>query len=272
MTGELWAGFAGWLERGLAALDANGLFLAVQLALILIAVPLWLRWLERRRWRGARRQLVQEALALHLAGPDHAGTVAEQLLDSQAPPLARLSHVREAIACQRAAIGRFDRMGTLHAAAMDARLIGLSVGASADAARCLDAMQGLARLYLKEVQVEVAPNVMHGADWLGFDAGQIVSIDDRARIEALAGLAALTAEGRKRIEKALGRRGRAEAAERLDLADEQSRWFDAQVTGFAAGLVPMDPESTSYRDRKGRERTVRTLEGLIARFDRGGVS
>jgi hypothetical protein len=265
---RLWREGIGWLGSGAGMLTA---FLVAQLVLVLVALPLWLRFLERRRWAGMRRALVREAWAAHEAATEGAAALSWYLM-GEGPPLSRLQQVRRALAAQGAARERFVALMAVHSGAMSAPLAAVATGTIGFADDATEALGGLTRLYLKEARVLVAGNVVHGEDVLGFEPGQIVALDYVAELEALAaGFVAAEAADRARLGKAMGRRDGRERADAMAEAAGHAEVLAGQVKRLVSGLHAADPESPSYRTRKQGERSPRSLEGLIARFDRGGT-
>ncbi len=267
MLGQQWADLVGWLTRDrvwLAAFEAGGFFFV----LLLMVLPLWLRLFERGR--GMRRRLAGAAFAAHAACAANVDAVARQLFrDTEAPPLARLSVMRGVLERQRADTLRLQQGASVFSAAVDARLGEVLTDALALCERTGAMLAELVRLYLKEATVRLASNVVHGEDFLGFEHRRIVSLHYLAELEVLAdGYAAAAAGNLRQVGELLGRGGRRRLAEARGTATQQIEDFRADVAHFCGQLQPADPESTEYRNRDAGERTSRTLDGLIARFDR----
>jgi hypothetical protein len=257
-------------RQWLAGFEANAFFLGLELVLLLVAVPLWLRALERGRWKGMRRRLTDAAFAAHLASTEAADAVARQLFrDTGAAPLDRLGKVRAAIEAQRAAAARLGQVASVSSGAVDARLAEVLTGTLDFCARTEAMLAGLVRLYLKEATVRRASNVVHGEDFLGFEDRRIVSLAYVEELERLGtDFAAAAAENRALLDRAMRRRDRSGLSGERAAAEQAVDAFRADLAGFAAQLQPADPDSTEYRSRDAGERTPRTLDQLIARFDR----
>lgn len=265
---QLWREGIGWLGSGAGLLVA---FLVVQLALAILVLPVWLRFLERRRWAGMRRALICEAWTAHETATEGAAALSFYLM-GEGTPLGRLREVKCALAAQRAARERFVALMAVYSGGMSAPLAAVATGTIGFADDAAAALGGLTRLYLKEARVQVASNVVHGEDVLDFEDGQIVGLDTVAELERLAAaFVAAEAADRARLNKALARRDRREREDAMALARENAGALAGQVKALIKGLHPADPDSPSYRTRKQGERSARSLEGLIARFDRGGT-
>lgn len=272
---ELWTDFVGWMTRDrvwLAAFAAAGFFFAWGVLLVLAVLPWWLRRIEAARWRPMRRRLVAAVLAAHRDCADNVVALSRQLFRENAgAPLERLVRARCALERQRADGERFARTLTIYAPAVDARHADLLAATSALVGSAERTLAGLARLYLKEATVRVAPNVVHGDDYLGYAPGQPVALGHVRELEALAdGFVAAAVEHRALIERALGRRERKAHGEELGRIGEDVAMLGADVRRFCARLQPVDADCTTHKSRGAGDRVTRTLDALIARFDRAG--
>jgi hypothetical protein len=115
----------------------------------------------------------------------------------------------------------------------------------------------------------VGANAVHGDDALGYAPAQLVSLGYVAEMEALAdGFAEAVAEHRGRIERVLRRSARKAVREDLDRIGADVAMLGADVRRFCGRLQPIDAGDTTYKTREQGERGTRTLDALIARFDR----
>ncbi|NYT39409.1 hypothetical protein HZY97_01445 [Sphingomonas sp. R-74633] len=246
----------------LAALDAGALFFGLALALLL-------GW-ERARWRPMRRLLALAALQAHRdCGENVLALSREFFRENGAAPLERLIRARRAIEQQAADGARFGRMVSVYAPAVDARHAALLADTAGLVGQAEHTLAGLARLYLGQASVRVGSNAMHGDDALGYAPAQLVSLGYVAEMEALAdGFAEASAAHRGRVEAALGRRARRAARADLERVDADVAMLGADVRRFCAKLQPADADCVGYKTRPHGERVSRTLDALIARFDR----
>lgn len=271
-----WNDLVVWLTRDpewLGGFEANAFFFLLDLLLVAVALPFWLGWLERRRWRSMRRKLVRAAFAAHKACSENAVALSRQFFrENSGAPLERLSRVRKAIEKQRADGQRFYQKTNVFSAAIDASHADLLTSTIDYCDLANLALSQLTRLYLKEATVRVAPNVVHGEDLLGYPRGQVVSLRHVADLESLAAAFAEKAEeNRALLAKAMGRRERRAQAAEFDRAAQNVEALRADIGRFCAGLQPLDPDCATYRSRAQNDRGPRTLDALIARFDRSGV-
>jgi hypothetical protein len=270
-----WASFVNWMTRDpawLAAFQAGAFFFALGLACVLVLLPWWLAGVERARWRPMRRMLAMAALQAHRDCGENVVALSRQFFRENAgAPLERLIRARRAIEQQQADGARFGRAVSIYAPAVDARHAALLADTAALAELAERTLTGLTRLYLKEARVRVGANVVHGDDHLDYAPAQLVSLGYVREMEALAdGFAHAAAAHRERIEAALGRRARRAAQADLDRIDADVAMLGADVRRFCSRLQPMDADDTSYKTRERGERVTRTLDALIARFDRRG--
>ena len=153
---------------------------------------------------------------------------------------------------------------------MDARHAALLADTAALAELAEHTLAGLTRLYLGQATVRVGANAVHGDDQLGYASAQLVSLSYIAEMEALAdGFADAAAEHRARMEGALGRKARKAARADLDRIGADVAMLGADVRRFCGRLQAADAGDSTYKTRERGERGARTLDGLIARFDRG---
>ena len=270
---EWWANFINWMTRDpawLAAFQTGAFFFVLGLVLVLALLPWWLGRVEQARWRPMRRMLALAALQAHRdCGENLVALSREFFRENAAAPLERLIRARRAIEQQQADGARFGRTVSIYAPAVDVRHAALLADSVALVELAERTLLGLTRLYLKEATVRVGANVVHGDDHLGYAPAQLVSLGYVREMEALAdGFADAAAAHRERIEAALGRRARREAREDLDRIGADVAMLGADVRRFCGRLQPMDADDTSYKSRERGERVTRTLDALIARFDR----
>lgn len=268
-----WVSFIGWMTRDPAwwvAFQAGAFFFASGLVLVLALLPWWLARVERARWRPMRRMLALAALQAHRdCGENVLALSREFFRENQGAPLERLVRARAAIERQSADGARFGRIVSVYAPAVDARhaaLLADTAGLNELAERTLS---GLARLYLGQATIRVGSNVVHGDDALGYAPAQLVSLSYVAEMEALAdGFAEAAAGHRGRIEAVLGRRARRAAREELERIGADMAMLGADVRRFCQRLQPADAGDPTYKTRNHGERGSRSLDALIARFDR----
>jgi hypothetical protein len=266
---DWWGAFLGWMTRDpawLAAFEVGAFFFVAGLACVLVL----LRWRDRARWRPMRRMLALAALQAHRdCGENVLALSREFFRENEGAPLERLIRARRAIERQAADAARFGRVVTIYAPAVDARRAVLLADTAALVGLAEETLAGLSRLYLGQATVRVGANVVHGDDALGYAPAQLVSLGYVAEMEALAdGFADAAAGHRGRVEKALGRRGRKAAREDLERIGADVAMLGADVRRFCAKLQPSDAGCVAYKTRPQGERVARTLDGLIARFDR----
>lgn len=269
-----WAVFLGWMTRDpawWAAFRAGAFFFALGLVLVLALLPWWLARVEHARWRPMRRMLAPAALRAHRDCGENVVALCRQFFrENEAAPLERLIRARQAIEQQAADGARFGRTVSVYAPAVDARHAALLADTAALAELAERTLAGLARLYLGQATVRVGANVVHGDDALGYAPAQLVSLSYVAEMEALAeGFAQASAEHRGRLEKALGRRDRKAARMELERTGAEVAMLAADVRRFCAKLQPADAGDPTYKTRTQGERVSRSLDALIARFDRG---
>lgn len=242
------------------------------LCVLVLTVPLGLWLAERGRWGVVRGMLADAALRAHLSVARAARIVDRQLFDAgEAPPLTRLRAMQAALAEVRGAGTAFRDRATLAAAAADARTLRLLWGAAEWSRTAEEALAELVRLYLGEAEIERASNVVHGADRLGYADRQLVAPEYLAALEAIAAaIEAGAPADRLRIERALSRRRRRAQRAALDEAAADTAGLVAAIRSFAMSLQPIDPDSPAYRTR-ATGGGPRSLDALIARFDRGGT-
>lgn len=216
-----------------------------------------------------RRRLIDAAFQAHADSIANADRVARQLFrDLGAAPLHRVTHLRQAIDRQHADSRALSQAIAVFASAMDLRTGDVLTSAVAFCDRTSVALARLTQLYLGEATIRLASNVTHGEDFLGFEYRRIVSLPYLAELEELAAShAEAAADNLRQIERALGRRKRRFAEARQQAAQSVND-FCQSVRHFAAQLQPADPDSTEYRGRDTGARGSRSLDQLIARFDR----
>ncbi len=269
-----WAVFVGWMTRDpawLAAFQAGAFFFVLGLVLVLVLLPWWLARVERARWRPLRRMLALAALQAHRDCGENVVALSRQFFRENAgAPLDRLIRARRAIERQQSDGARFARMVSVYAPAVDARHAALLADTAALAELAEHTLAGLTRLYLGQATVRVGANAVHGDDQLGYASAQLVSLSYIAEMEALAdGFADAAAEHRGRMEGALGRKARKAARADLDRIGADVAMLGADVRRFCGRLQAADAGDSTYKTRERGERGARTLDGLIARFDRG---
>lgn len=269
-----WTGFLGWMTRDpawWAAFHAGAFFFGVGLVLVLALLPWWLARVEQARWRPMRRMLALAALQAHRDCGENVVALSHQFFrENEAPPLERLIRARRAIEAQQASGARFGRVVAVYAPAVDARHAALLADTAALVERAERTLAGLSRLYLGQATVRVGANAVHGDDALGYASAQLVSLSYVAEMEALAdGFVEVAGDHRGRLERALGRRARKALRGELDRIGEAVATLGADVRRFCAGLQPADASDVAYKVRVRGERSARSLDALIARFDRG---
>lgn len=269
-----WAVFVGWMTRDpawLAAFQAGAFFFALGLGLVLALLPWWLARVERARWRPLRRMLALAALQAHRDCGENVVALSRQFFRENAgAPLERLIRARRAIERQQSDGARFARLVSVYAPAVDARHAALLADTAALTELAERTLAGLTRLYLGQAMVRVGANAVHGDDQLGYAPAQLVSLSYVAEMEALAdGFADAAAEHRARTEAALGRRARRAARDELGRVGADVAMLGADVRRFCGKLQATDAGDPTYKTRDRGERGGRTLDGLIARFDRG---
>jgi hypothetical protein len=270
-----WTDLAAWLTRDrawLAAFEAGAFFFALGLVLVLVLLPWWMGQVERRRWRPMRQLLVLAALQAHRdCGANVVALSREFFRENMGAPLERLVRVRRAIEQQQADSARLSRVMAIYAPAVDSRHAELLATTAALAELAERTLDGLARLYLGQASVRVGANAVHGDDQLGYAPAQLVSLGYVREMERLAdAFADAAAEHHAMVERALGRRGRKSVAEELQRIGADVAMLGADVRRFCARLQPVDADCPTYKTRGEGDRVARTLDGLIARFDRRG--
>lgn len=268
-----WAVFGGWMTRDpiwWAAFQAGAFFFASGLVLVLALLPWWLAQVERARWRPMRIMLAQAALQAHRdCGENVLALSREFFRENEGAPLERLIRARAAIEQQAADGTRFGRTVSVYAPAVDARHAALLADTAALAELAERTLAGLARLYLGQAIVRVGANAVHGDDALGYGPAQLVSLSYVTEMEALAdGFAEAAAGHRGRLEAVLGRKARRAAREDLERIGADVAMLGADVRRFCAKLHPADAGDVTYKSRARGERGHRSLDALIARFDR----
>ncbi|MEP9357427.1 hypothetical protein [Sphingomonas sp. KR3-1] len=268
-----WASFVGWMTRDpawWAAFQVGALFFALGLVCVLALLPWWLARVERARWQPMRRMLALAALQAHRdCGENVVALSREFFRENGAAPLERLIRARRAIELQAAGAARFARLVTVYAPAGDKRHAALLADTAALVGLAEDTLAGLARLYLAQATVRVGANAVHGDDALGYAPAHPVSLGFVAEMTALAdGFAEAAGAHRGRVEAVLGRRARKRARADLERIGADVAMLGADVRRFCARLQPVDADCTTYKMRERGERVARTLDGLIARFDR----
>jgi len=269
-----WDSFIGWMTRDpawLAAFQVGAFFFAMGVALVLALLPWWLARVERARWRPMRRMLAQAALQAHRDCGANVVALSRQFFrENEGAPLERLIRARRAIEAQQAGGARFGRVVAVYAPAVDARHAALLADTAALVELAERTLTVLARLYLGQATVRVGANAVHGDDALGYAPGQLVSLSYVAEMEALAdGFVEVAGEYRGRLEQALGRRARKALRGELDRIGEDVAMLGADVRRFCSRLQPADAGDVAYKMRARGERGARSLDALIARFDRG---
>lgn len=246
---------------------------AAQIALLIIAAPLWILIVDRWRWAGLRMVLLDAALDAHSGSALAAVELSRELFrENQASPLERLVRVRRAIVRQAEAAGAFQRKCAILGHAVDARSASSILVTAAFCDAVAMAMREVTSLYLREATVRVGSNVAYGDDQLEFRSGQLVSFRYLEDLERLADAVAGEAATNRSALRGLGRRmRRGVRGARLDAAAGYAETLAADIRRFGQRLQRADPDSPDYRSRPRGEMAARTLDGLIARFDRGGL-
>ncbi|WP_342251402.1 hypothetical protein [Sphingomonas sp. OTU376] len=268
-----WVSFLGWMTRDpawWAAFQTGAFFFALGLVLVLALLPWWLARVERARWRPMRQMLALAALQAHRdCGENVLALSREFFRENGAAPLDRLVRARAAIERQAADGARFGRVMAVYAPAVDARHAALLADTAALAELAGRTLAGLTRLYLGQATVRVGANAVHGDDALGYAPAQLVSLSYVGEMEALAdGFAEKAAGHRLGLEKVLGRRARKAARAELERIDADVAMLGADVRRFCGKLQPVDAGDVTYKTRAQGERVHRSLDALIARFDR----
>lgn len=246
---------------------------ATQIALLVIAVPLWSWIVDRWRWAGLRTLLLDAALKAHVETAQAAVALSRELFrENHASPLERLTRVRRAIARQAEVAGQLRHSCAILGHAVDARTAPAILATTQFCAAAALTMREVTALYLREAVVRVGSNVAYGDDQLGFHAGQVVAFRYLEDLQRLSESYASAAEANRGALHRLGRRMRSgQRGAQLTTAAEHSQTLAADVRRFGQRLHLTDPDSPDYRNRPRGEMTARTLDGLIARFDRGGL-
>lgn len=259
-----------WLAGAPALMIA---FMAVQIALLVIAVPLWSWIVDRWRWAGLRRLLLDAALEAHVDTAQAAVALSRELFrENQASPLERLTRIRRAIARQAEAAGGLRHKCTIMGHAVDARTAPAILATTRFCDTAASTMREVTALYLREAVVRVGSNVAYGDDQLGFLPGQVVSVRYLEDLQRLSDSFAAEAEANGVALRQSGRRMRSGThCARLAAAAEHAKTLAIDIQRFGQRLQRADPDSPDYRSRSRGEMAVRTLDGLIARFDRGGL-
>jgi hypothetical protein len=248
-------------------------FLAAQVALLVIAVPLWSWIVDRWRWAGLRRLLLDAALEAH-AGSAHAAVELSRELfrENQASPLERLTRVRRAISRQAEVAGGLRRKCAVLGHAVDARTAPAILATTEFCDATASVMREVTALYLREAMVRVGSNVAYGDDQLEFRPGQVVSFRYLEDLGRLADAFAVEADANRSALRHLGRQMRRGArGAKMQAAADHAETLATDIQRFGQRLQLADPDSPDYRSRPRGEMAVRTLDGLIARFDRGGL-
>ncbi len=248
-------------------------FIAAQIALLVIAVPLWSWIVDRWRWAGLRRLLLDAALEAH-AGSAHAAVELSRELfrENHASPLERLTRVRRAIVRQAEVAGQLRHKCAILGHAVDARTAPAILATTRFCDVAAATMREVTALYLREAVVRVGSNVAYGDDQLGFRSGQVVSLRYLEDLGRLADAFAAEADANRKALRRVGRGMRRGArGAKLQAAADQAETLAGDIQRFGERLHLADPDSPDYRNRPRGEMAVRTLDGLIARFDRGGV-
>lgn len=259
-----------WLAGAPALVIA---FIAAQIALLVIAVPLWSWIVDRWRWAGLRRLLRDAALEAH-AGSTHAAVELSRELfrENHASPLERLTRIRRAIVRQAEAAGGLRQKCTILGHAVDARTAPAILETTRFCDVAASTMREVTTLYLREAVVRVGSNVAYGDDQLGFLPGQVVSFRYLEDLQRLSDAFAREAEANRSVLRRLGRSMRSGMRKaKLAAAAEHAETLAIDIQRFGQRLQLADPDSPDYRNRPRGEMAARTLDGLIARFDRGGL-
>ncbi|OYX49888.1 MAG: hypothetical protein B7Y97_08220 [Sphingomonas sp. 32-66-10] len=259
-----------WLAGAPAVVIA---FMAAQLALLVIAVPLWSWIVDRWRWAGLRRLLLDAALEAHGETAQAAVALSRELFrENQASPLERLTRVRRSIAHQAEVGGQLRGKCAILGHAVDARTAPAILATTQFCDAAASTMREVTALYLREAVVRVGSNVAYGDDQLGFRPGQVVSSRYLEDLQRLSDSFSVAAEANRATFRRLGRRMRRGAhGAKLAAAAEHADTLAIDIQRFGQRLHRADPDSPDYRNRPRGEMAARTLDGLIARFDRGGL-
>ena len=249
------------------------MLIGIQAALLVVAAPLWIGVIDRLRWSGLRGHLIASALDAHVASARSALALSRALFrENHASPLERRDRVRRAIAHQAEAGARLERQCAVLGHAVDARTAPAVLAAIALSDAAATVLRDVTTLYLREATVRVGSNVAYGDDQLGFRAGQVVSaryLDELLRLADR--LVAEVATSRAALCRSARRMRRGPARAQLDAADEDASALARDIAQFGGKLHAIDPESPEHRSRWRGDMTTRTLDGLIARFNRGGL-
>lgn len=259
-----------WLAGAPALVIA---FMAAQIALLIVAVPLWSWIVDRWRWAGLRRLLLDAALDAHFGTAQAAVELSRELFrENQASPLERLTRVRRAIARQAGAAGQLRHKCAILGHAVDARTAPAILATTRFCDVAASTMREVTALYLREAVVRVGSNVAYGDDQLGFRPGQVVSFRYLEDLQRLSDAFATEAEANRGVLRGRGRRMRSGTrGAKLAAAAEHAATLAVDIQRFGQRLHLADPDSPDYRNRPRGEMATRTLDGLIARFDRGGL-
>lgn len=248
-------------------------FIAAQIALLIVAVPLWSWIVDRWRWAGLRRLLLDAALEAHTETAQAAVALSRELFrENQASPLERLTRIRRAIARQAEVAGGLRRKCAVLGHAVDARTAPAILATTQFCDAAASVMREVTALYLREAVVRVGSNVAYGDDQLGFRPGQVVSFRYLEDLQRLSDSFATEAEANRGVLRRRGRRMRSGTrGAKLAAAAEHAATLTIDIQRFGQRLHLSDPDSPDYRNRPRGEMAARTLDGLIARFDRGGL-
>lgn len=264
---EYWHQFTHWLTSDpewWSGFKANGFFFGLDILLLTIALPLWLRWLDQRHWRAMRQQLIDSALNADKMCRQRTSTVTRELLRPKGAitPLERLQHVSAAIEHQRADAENFYQKCSIYSTAVDGSIADMLTGTIAFCDTTRQVLPVLTRLYLREAKI--------GTATLGFDKKQPVSRTFLTQIGQLAddfensGIHSCYL-----IERALIKRGLKKRIPELDLATRPAAELAGFIRTFAAEyLQDYDPHSTQYRASRAGDHMPRDLDSMIAHFDR----
>lgn len=248
-------------------------FMAAQIGLLIIAVPLWSWIVDRWRWAGLRTLLLDAAIEVHAETAQAAVALSRELFrENHASPLERLTRVRRAIARQAEVAGQLRHTCAILGHAVDARTAPAILATTQFCDAAASAMREVTALYLREAVVRVGSNVAYGDDQLGFQPGQVVSFRYLEDLQRLSDSFVTAADTNRGVLHRLGRRMRSGTrGARLAAAAEHAETLATDVQRFGQRLQLADPDSPDYRNRPRGEMAARTLDGLIARFDRGGL-
>lgn len=247
--------------------------IAAQVALLVIAVPLWSWIVDRWRWAGLRRLLLDAALEAHAETAQAAVALSRELFrENQASPLERLTRVRRAIARQAEVAGGLRRKCAVLGHAVDARTAPAILATTQFCDAAASVMREVTALYLREAVVRVGSNVAYGDDQLGFLPGQVVSFRYLEDLQRLSDSFASETAANRSVLRRLGRSMRSGTRKaKLAAAADHAETLAIDIQRFSQRLQLADPDSPDYRNRPRGEMATRTLDGLIARFDRGGL-